>query len=170
VFHPEVGYAGKDHSSFAAITDRLSLNRLSAFGGCDPNLVATSVPFVHELGSQDNPYVSMALWAEAHDNPSEALSYFKKAISYQPGLGMAEIRLGEFFMRQGDCASALAIFNKLLSIQPDNTYVLNKRGEAYELLGDPVAGRKSFSRVLEVDPDNQFAKLKLGLLPQPKKP
>ena len=107
-------------------------------------------------------YGSLGVELAGQRNIEEAISAFRKAISFDPAYTNAHYCLGTLLSGQGQADDAIASFRMALDLQPDHFDSLFNMANALQMLGDFVQAEVTYRNAIAVNPHHAGAYDNLG--------
>ncbi len=95
---------------------------------------------------------------------SKAISYYEKALVYDPRFYLAYFQLGVLQKKQGQSKAAIESLNKVLDIKPDHDKTWFTLGSAYETDGNSDLAIENYQKAIEINPEYSKAYGNLGKL------
>ena len=103
-----------------------------------------------------------ALWAQKPEKPQpkseeppeeDTALKEKKEFSFNPVQAEAEIKIGNFYFKQGKLKAAILRFREATQWNPQSAEAFLRLGTALEKAKDKKAAREAFEKYLELAPD-----------------
>ena len=113
---------------------------------------------LNENPTNANFNANMGAVLQKENRLDEALSYYKKAESYDPSNINTRINVGTLYQQKGDYKTAIKAYESVLILYPDNIMANLYRAQCYEKLGDDKIAQEGYKKVLAVDPENDIIK------------
>ena len=113
---------------------------------------------LNENPTNANINANMGAVLQKENRLDEALSYYKKAESYDPSNINTRINVGTLYQQKGDYKTAIKAYESVLILYPDNVMANLYRAQCYEKLGDEKIAQDGYKKVLAVDPENEMIK------------
>ena len=117
--------------------------------------------FVRKLNEEPtnaNFNANMGAVLQKENRLDEALSYYKKAETYDPSNINTRINVGTLYQQKEDYRTAIKAYESVLILYPDNVMANLYRAQCYEKLGDDRIAQEGYKKVLAVDPENEIIK------------
>lgn len=113
---------------------------------------------LNENPTSSNFNANMGAVLQKENRLDEALSYYKKAESYDPSNINTRINVGTLYQQKGDYRTAIKAYESVLILYPDNVAANLYRAQCYDKLGDDKIAQEGYKKVLAVDPENELIK------------
>ena len=113
---------------------------------------------LNENPTSANINANMGAVLQKENRLDEALSYYKKAESYDPSNINTRINVGTLYQQKGDYKTAIKAYESVLILYPDNVMANLYRAQCYDKLGDDRIAQEGYKKVLAVDPENEIIK------------
>lgn len=113
---------------------------------------------LNENPTNANFNANMGAVLQKENRLDEALSYYKKAESYDPSNINTRINVGTLYQQKEDYKTAIKAYESVLILYPDNVMANLYRAQCYEKLGDDRIAQEGYKKVLAVDPENEIIK------------
>ena len=113
---------------------------------------------LNENPTSSNFNANMGAVLQKENRLDEALSYYKKAESYDPSNINTRINVGTLYQQKGDYKTAIKAYESVLILYPDNVSANLYRAQCYDKLGDDRIAQEGYKKVLAVDPENELIK------------
>ncbi len=113
---------------------------------------------LNENPTSANFNANMGAVLQKENRLDEALSYYKKAESYDPSNINTRINVGTLYQQKEDYKTAIKAYESVLILYPDNVLANVYRAQCYEKLGDNKIAQEAYKKVLLVDPENVIIK------------
>ena len=105
-----------------------------------------------------NFYANMGAVLQKENRLEDALSYYKKAETYDPSNINTRINVGTLYQQKEDYRTAIKAYESVLILYPDNVMANLYRAQCYEKLGDDKIAQDGYKKVLAIDPENDIIK------------
>ena len=113
---------------------------------------------LNENPTNANFNANMGAVLQKENRLDEALSYYKKAESYDPSNINTRINVGTLYQQKEDYKTAIKAYESILILYPDDVLANLYRAQCYEKLGDDKMAQDGYKKVLAVDPENEIIK------------
>jgi superkiller protein 3 len=151
------GSNGPSHSPLAGLEDLREKSRIEDPGKVLGEMIAAYRTALKYDDSFYEASYNLALSYENMERPDSAEYFYKLAISQNPNLSQARMRLGKLYDVQGKYDLAFQEFIKVVEIEPDYFAANPKLGEEYRYVDIVQYVLNENMRILERNPTDKYA-------------
>jgi tetratricopeptide (TPR) repeat protein len=112
---------------------------------------STAVPLAPEAQATADTAFERAREAESKAHWTQAESYYRQALAWNPTLPEAHNNLGNLYIRQQQLSAAIGEFRAAMALNPNYARVRNNLGSAYFLSGAEELAIQEFIAALRID-------------------
>ena len=113
---------------------------------------------LNESPTNANYNANMGAVLQKENRLDEALSYYKKAESYDPSNINTRINVGTLYQQKEDYKTAIKAYESVLILYPDNVMANIYRAQCYDKLGNDKIAQEGYKKVMAIDPENEIIK------------